>query len=144
MSSTHPFPKGPPPYTGTSDINPSTSTPSDAGIIPTRSRTHSRHEFQPLPAYVRNRDNDEEYISALRAWAEEKKYVTPGQDGTFVDLSMAMGVKSVALGGLTTATPDRTVEKKDDKPDDDQKGKRPGRLRRLSRVLMGKGSEEAN
>ena len=138
MFSSLPPPKAPPPYTETSDISPSTSNPSNATVTPTRTRTRSHQESQPLPTYVRNRDNDEEYMAALRAWAEEKKYVTPGEDGTFPDLSMAMGVKSVAWSGPMAATYDRVKEGNQNKLDGEEKEKRPSRLRRLSRVLMGK------
>lgn len=89
---------------------------------------------------MRNRDNDEEYMSALRAWAEEKKYVTPGEDGTFGDLSVVMGVRSVAWSGPMAVTYDRIKEGNQNKLDGEAKEKRPGGLRRLSRVLMGKGS----
>jgi hypothetical protein len=132
--------KAPPPYTETSDISPSTSNPSNATVTPTHTRTRSYQESQPLPTYVRNRDNDEEYLSALRAWAEEKKYFTPGEDGTFADLSMAAGVKSVAWSGPMAVTYDKIKEGNQNKLDGEEKEKRPGGLRRLSRVLMGKKS----
>jgi hypothetical protein len=134
--------KAPPPYTEMPDISPSTSNSSNATVTPTRTctRTRSHQESQPLPTYVRNRDNDEEYMSALRAWAEAKKYVTPGEDGTFADLSMAGGVKSVAWSGPMAVTYDRIKEGNQNKLDGKGKEKRPGRLRRLSRVLMRKES----
>ena len=138
MFSSLPPPKAPPPYTETSDISPSTSNPSNAIVAPTRTRTRSHQESQPLPTYVRNRDNDEEYMAALRAWVEEKKYVTPGEDGTFAGIGM--GVKSVAWSGPMAATYDRVKEGNQNKLDGEEKGKRPSRLRRLSRVLMGKES----
>src|SRR6266700_5725016 len=121
MFSPPPPPKAPPHYTETSDISPSTSNPSNAAVTPTHTRTRSHQEPQPLPIYVRNRDNDEEYMSALRAWAEEKKYVTPGQDGTFGDLSMAAGVKSVAWSGPMAVTCDRTKEGNRNKLDGEEK-----------------------
>ncbi|CAK1359115.1 hypothetical protein CB0940_05375 [Cercospora beticola] len=47
--------------------------------------------------------SDEERLESLKAWAEEKKYVTPGEEGT---LSTGIGgVTSLALGG-----PLRTVQ----------------------------------
>ena len=138
MFSPPPPPKAPPPYTETSDISPSTSNPSNATVTPTHSRTRSHQESQPLPIYVRNRDNDEEYMSTLRAWAEEKKYVIPGQDGTFADISMAAGVKFVAWSGPMAVTCHRIKEGNQNKLDGEEKEKRPGRLRRLGRILMGK------
>jgi len=140
MFSPLPPPKAPPPYTETSDISPSTSNPSNATVTPIRTRTRSHQESQPLPTYVRNRDNDEEYMSALRAWAEGKKYVTPGEDGTFADLSIAMGVKSVAWSGPMAVTHDRIKEGNQNKLDGEEKEERRWGLRRLSRVLMGKES----
>jgi hypothetical protein len=137
MFSPLPPPKAPPPYTETSDISPSTSNTSNTAVTPIHTRTRSHQESQPLPTYVRNRDNDEEYMSALRAWAEEKKYVTPGEDGTFADLSIAMGVKSVAWSGPMH---DRIKEGNQNKLDGEEKEKRRWGLRRLSRVLMGKES----
>jgi len=142
MFSSLPPPKTPPPYTETSDISPSTSNPSNATVTPAHTRTCSHQESQPLPTYVRNRDNDEEYMSALRAWAEEKKYVTPGEDGTFADLSMAVGMKSMAWSGPMAVTDDRIKEGNQNKLDGEEKEKRPGGLRRLSRVLMGKASRK--
>lgn len=138
MFSPLPPPKAPPPYTEMSDISPSTSNASNATVTPTRTRTRSYQESQPLPTYVRNRDNDEEYMSALRAWAEEKKYVTPGEDGTFANLNIAMGVKSVAWSRPMAVTHDRIKEGNQNKLDGGEREERRWGLRRLSRVLMGK------
>lgn len=60
---------------------------------------------EELPAYSapldpRLRLTEEEHLQALQKWAEEKKHVRPGDDGTLP--AGPGGLTSLALGGLKT------------------------------------------
>lgn len=49
--------------------------------------------------YTRNRGDDPQYISLLEQWAQTKKYVVPGHEGTFdVGGSSALGWVETAGG----------------------------------------------
>ena len=87
----------PPTYESISPVTTNSTVSSLAQ--PTSQSQARRRASAPLPQYTSSRADDETYLSALRAWAEERKYVVPGQDGTLPDVRGGM-----AWGGGVTGT----------------------------------------